>query len=265
MPRLELADGLALFYHDEGAGEPLVLIHGFPLSSEMYQPQRAALSSNFRVITPDLRGMGRSDTSGGALSMATYADDIIALLDQLGIGQAVVGGMSMGGYVVFELLRRHPERVKGVILIDTRAEADSEEARANRLRMIEQARSQGAAAIAEAMLPRLLSERTRQEQPALARFVYEIMAATPVEGIIAALQAMAARRDATDLLPRITVPTLIIVGSEDQVTPPSVAQAMQQAIPDAELVIVEGAAHAANLERPDEVNQVLRRWLQRFG
>jgi 3-oxoadipate enol-lactonase len=267
MPAIDVVDGVSIFFHDEGQGEPLVLIHGFPLTSDLFQPQRAALSHRFRVITPDLRGMGRSDTLPDAsdYSMATYADDIVALLDALGIGQAVVGGMSMGGYVVLALLRRHPERVKGAILLNTRANADSDEGRAGRYKMIEQAQDEGVGTIADAMLPKMLTEQTRVERPELAAFVREMMAGVPVAGIVGALSAMAARPDSTDLLSRIAVPALIIVGSADNVTPPSAAEAMQAAIPDAQLVVIDGAAHAANLERPDEVNRAIEQWMARFG
>lgn len=259
MPTADL-DGVSIFYHDEGQGEPLLLVHGFPLSSDLYQPQRAALSHRFRVITPDLRGMGRSDPLPGAYSMESYADDLSALLDHLGIGQAIVGGMSMGGYVVFALVRRHPDRVKGLILLDTKAAADTEEGRQGRFKMAEQARSEGASAIAEVMLPKMLTEQTLSQQPELAEFVRGMMAATPVEGITGALEAMAARSDSTPLLASIQVPTLIIVGNEDQITPTAVAQEMHKAIPNAELVIIDGAAHAATLERPAAVNQAIEEW-----
>ncbi len=263
MPTVDF-DGVSLFYHDEGQGEPLLLIHGFPFSSAMYQPQRAALSPHMRVIAPDLRGMGQSDVTPGEYSMSDYADDLVALLDHLGVGQAVVGGMSMGGYILFTLLRRHPERVKGIILIDTKPAADNDEQKANRRKMVEQARTQGSAAIAEAMLPTLLAEQTHHQQPELVQFVREMIVATPVDGIVGALEAMAARRDSTDMLTKISVPALIIVGSEDTLTPPSTAEEMHRAIPNSQLVVIDGAAHAANLERPDEVNQAILNWMQQF-
>lgn len=265
MPTFDLLDGLALYYTDEGAGEPIVLIHGFPFGGDLYRPQRAALSSRFRVITPDLRGMGQSDAPPEGYSMDTYADDVVALLDHLGIGQAIVGGMSMGGYVVFALSRRHPNRVKGLILLDTRAGADTEEGKAGRRRMIEQARNAAAGAVADAMLPKMLTEATRQESPELADFLRTMMAATPVDGIVGALQAMIERIDSRPMLPMIAVPTLIIVGSEDTVTPPAAAEEMQREIKDAQLVVIEGAAHAANLERPDEVNRAIAAWLERIS
>jgi len=263
MPTVDI-NGVSLFYHDEGQGEPVLLVHGFPLSSEMYQPQRAALSARFRVITPDLRGFGRSDARDvlhDDMSLDVYADDLAALLDYLGVGQAIVGGMSMGGYVVFALLRRHPERVKGIILIDTKATADTEEAKTNRYRMVEKAQTAGAEAIAEEMLPKLLSEQTRNQQTDLVRFVRDIIVATPVEGLVGALRAMAARPDSTKTVATISAPTLIIVGSDDQLTPPAAAEEMQQQIAGAQLVVVRGAAHVANLERPEEVNRAIENWL----
>lgn len=266
MPTFDIVDGMALFYNDEGQGEPLLLIHGFPLSSELYKPQRAALANRYRVITPDLRAMGRSDVpTNGIYSMDVYADDLVALLDHLGISMITVAGLSMGGYIVFALMRRHPERVKGVILMDTKAGPDTEEGRAGRRKMAEQARAEGAAAIAEVMLPKMLTERTRTEQPELAAFMREMMAATPVEGIVGALDALANRPDSTNTLAQIQVPTLIIVGSEDALTPPSEAEKIRAGIRGAQLVVVDGAAHAANVERPDEVNQALEAFVDQLG
>lgn len=264
MPTFDILDGLTLFYHDEGQGEPVLLIHGFPLSSELYQPQRAALSNRFRVITPDLRGMGRSTAPTGEYSMNIYADDLVALLDALGIGQVIAGGMSMGGYVLFALLRRHPDRIKGIMLLDTKAEPDTEEGKTGRRAMAEQARSQGATSIADTMLPKMLTERTRSERPELATFMREMMAATPVDGIVGALEALAARPDSTPQLRSIAVPTLVIGGREDPITPPAVLEAMQQAIPGAQLALIDGAAHAANVEAPEAVNRAIDDWIGQF-
>ena len=266
MPTFNIVDGMALFYNDEGQGEPLLLIHGFPLSSELYKPQRAAFANRYRLITPDLRAMGRSDVpTNGNYSMDVYADDLVALLDHLGISMITVAGLSMGGYIVFALMRRHPEHVKGVILMDTKAGPDTEEGRAGRRKMAEQARAEGAAAIADVMLPKMLTERTRNEQPELAAFMRDMMAATPVEGIVGALDALANRPDSTDTLAQIQVPTLVIVGAEDTLIPPSEAEKIQAGISGSQLVVVNGAAHAANLERPDEVNQALESFLDQLS
>lgn len=266
MPRFELVNGISLHYYDEGQGEPMLLIHGFPLSSELFQPQRAALLGRYRVITPDLRGMGQSDSTPAQTdySIDAYADDLAALLDHLGIGQAIVAGMSMGGYVLFSLLRRHPNRVRGIILIDTKAGADTEEGKAGRFNMIEQARNEGTGAIANAMLPKMLTEQTRNEQPELVQFMRDMMAATPVDGIVGALYALANRIDSTPMLPTINVPALVLVGSDDPLTPPAVAQEMHSQIPKSQLVVIEGAAHAASIERPVEVNAAIERWLEQF-
>lgn len=257
MPVLDIG-GLSLFYADEGQGEPLLLIHGFPLSSDMYQPQRAALMHRFRVITPDLRGMGKSDVPTDGYSMDAYADDMLALLDNLGISQVTVAGMSMGGYIAFALLRRAPDRIKGLILIDTKASADDEEALQKRRSMIKQVRNEGSEAAADTS--KMLTERTHQENPDLVAFLRTMMMANAADGIIGALDAMINRPDSTPLLSQIRVPTLIIVGSDDPLTPPAVAETMQQAIPNAQLVVIEGAAHAANLEQPEQVNKVILDW-----
>jgi 3-oxoadipate enol-lactonase len=257
MPVLK-ANGLSIFYSDEGQGEPLLLIHGFPLSSQMYVPQRAALKHRFRVITPDLRGMGQSDVPTSGYSMDAYVDDLLALLDHLDIERAVVGGMSMGGYIAFALLRRAPERVKGLVLIDTKATADDEEMLQKRRALIEQVRNGGPKEAADTS--KMLTERTHQENPDLVDYVQSIMLSTPADGIVGALQAMIVRPDSTSMLRTINVPTLIIVGSDDPLTPPESAKQMQQVMPNARLVVIEDAAHASNLERPEDVNRAILDW-----
>jgi pimeloyl-ACP methyl ester carboxylesterase len=187
------------------------------------------------------------------------------LLDYLGIAQAIVGGASMGGYVAFALLRHHPERFKGLLLLGTRAGADNEQNKELRYKMIDQARTAGPAALADMLLPWMVSESTRQEQPDLVMFVRDMMASTPVEGIVGALEAMATRPDSTPLLAGITVPTFIIAGSDDRVAPVSVAEEMQQAIPHAQLNIVQGTSQALNLERTADVNQMITLWASQFN
>jgi pimeloyl-ACP methyl ester carboxylesterase len=224
----------------------------------MWEPQRAALMHRFRVVTPDLRGTGKSDVPTGGYSMAAYADDLLALMDELGIAQTIVGGMSMGGYIAFELLRRAPDRVGGLILIDTKAAADDEEAKSKRRAMINQVRSEGSRAAVQT--EKMFTERTHQEDPDLIKFTRRMMSAMPTDGIVGALNAMIARPDSTAMLSEITVPTLVIVGSDDTLTPPDAARTMQAAIPDAQLTVIEGAAHGANLERPDDVNKAILDW-----
>lgn len=257
MPTFE-TNGGTLYYEDVGHGPPLVLLHGFPLSSDMWQPQRTALQADFRVITPDLRGMGRSGVPVIGYSMDVYAADVAALLNHLQLERVLLGGMSMGGYVVFAFLRRYRERVRGLILIDTQAAPDNEETRAKRSALIDKVRSEGAAAIADTS--KMFSEDTQRTNPELVAQMTSIMQATAVDGIVGALTAMIERPDATAVLQETDVPALVVVGREDPLTPPDEAHAMQAALPHAELLVLDGAAHAANLEQPDIVNQAIRAW-----
>lgn len=262
MPTFE-TNGVTLYYEDVGQGPPLVLLHGFPLSCEMWQPQRAALQSDFRVITPDLRGMGRSTVPATSYSMDGYAADVAALLTHLKLDRVLIGGMSMGGYVVFAFLRRYRQHVRGLILIDTQAAADDDETRAKRSALIDKVRVEGAEAIADTS--KMFSQHTHTTQPELVERMALIMRATAVDGIVGALTAMIERPDATPVLQDTEVPALVVVGQEDPLTPPDEAQAMQAALPDAELLVLDGAAHAANLEQPEVVNHAIRAWAAKIG
>ena len=260
MPTVDL-DGITLHYTDEGTGEPVVLLHGFPLSTELWKPQRAALTATYRVIALDLRGHGRSDPPHGASSIGMYADDVVAILDELGIGQATVAGLSMGGYVVMALLRRHPERVQGVMLLATKAPGDTEAGKQGRNDMIALAEAEGAASVAEKMLPKMLTERTRTENPDLVEFVRTMMASTPVEGIVGALTALRDRPDSTETLSTLRLPALILAGANDELIPPAEAESMHQAITGSRLQIVPDAAHLLNLEQPEIVNAAMLSFL----
>lgn len=260
MPYLTQND-IRLHHTDEGNGEPVLLIHGYPLSHAMWQPQRAALSAGYRVIAPDLRGHGLSDAPTGPITVDVFADDLAALLDALGIGQATVMGLSMGGYVTMALLRRHPQRIRAVALLATKMTADTATGRQGRNEMIILARTEGAAAIADAMLPKMLTEATRSDNPELAAHVHGMMAATPVAGIVGALEALRERPDATATLAAARLPALIVVGENDGVTPPSEAEAMQRTLPGAQLVRIPAAAHLLTLEQPAAVNEALGAFL----
>jgi pimeloyl-ACP methyl ester carboxylesterase len=195
-----------------------------------------------------------------------YADDLAALLDTLGVDDVVLCGLSMGGYVIFEFLRRWRSRVRGLILIDTRAEADGAEARRARDTMAAAARESGAEAVAEAMLPKVLSAASLEHDAATAERIRGIMAATPVAGLVGALAAMRDRHDSTGLLPTLGgLPTLIIVGEEDTITPPDTARRMATAIPGARLVVIPGAAHVPPVEQPAETTSVIREFLRIVG
>jgi 3-oxoadipate enol-lactonase len=244
-----------------GDGPALLLIHGFPLDRSMWAHQVATLA-RWRRIAPDLRGAGFSDAPEQGYTMAAYADDMVRLLDRLRIERAVIAGHSMGGYVVLELLRRHRERVMGLILVDTRAEADTPEGRRGRDALIDVARTQGGAAVAEHLLPRLLGRSTQQTQPQLVEQVREMARRTPVQGIIGALTAMRDRPDSTPHLGAIDVPTLVVVGEEDELTPPAGARALTAAIPLAAMTTIPGAGHLAPLEAPTAVSRVIAEFLE---
>jgi 3-oxoadipate enol-lactonase len=244
-------NGVQLAYRDEGRGRPLLLIHAFPLSSAMWERQIQALSDAYRLIVPDLRGFGASPSVPGTASLDQYADDVAGLLDQLGLEHVSVAGLSMGGYIAFALLRRHRERVDALVLADTRPQPDTEEGRRAREQSAQLAEQQGAGAIADQMLPKLLSSNAPEQLRAELRGIIE---ANDRAGIAAALRAMAARPDSTPLLATIAVPTLIIVGAEDGLTPPSDARAMHAAIAGSQLVELPSAGHLANMEAPEAFN-----------
>jgi pimeloyl-ACP methyl ester carboxylesterase len=255
--------GLTLGYDATGSGRPLLLLHGYPLNRKMWQPQLEQLVDAANVIAPDLRGHGDSDAPGGAYSMDQLADDAVALLDQLNLtGPAVVGGFSMGGYVALAFYRRHPARVAGLILAATKANADSEAARANREISAALAHDKGPAAIAEAMLPKLLAPHTYLAHPGLVAEVRRMILSTPVNGIVGDLLGMKDRADSTELLPQNDRPVLVIHGQDDQLIPPSEAEATAARLPHARLVLVPSAGHLLNLEQPETFNAEVRVFLK---
>lgn len=244
---------------DTGSGRPILWIHGFPLSSSIFEKQLAI--GGVRHVMPDLPGFGQTPPQEGEPSIDDYARMLLEMLDARGIDRAVFAGLSMGGYICFAAARVAPERISGLILIDTRETADTEDAKKQRFETIEKVRVEGVRPIVDSMLPKMLTSEAPQEMKDRVR---EIMSATSPEGAIAALRAMATRPDATPLLPRIDVPTLVIVGEEDGITPPSDAERMAAAIPAATLVRLAGAAHLSNYQRADECNRACRLFLERL-
>jgi pimeloyl-ACP methyl ester carboxylesterase len=247
-------------YLEAGEGQPLLLIHAFPFSANQWLPQLSVVPAGWRFVAPDLRGLGGSPPGvvpGGTITMDTHADDMLELMAHLEMPRAVVCGLSMGGYVALAIVRRAAERVRGLVLADTRAAADSEEGRANRDRMIALVEREGPSAVAREMLPKLLGERTRREQPDLVDVLTGMIEANTPEGIAAAIRAMKARPDSRDLLGRITCPTLVIVGEEDVLTPPADAQVLQQGIGGARLQSIPGVGHMTNLEAPQAFSRAL--------
>jgi pimeloyl-ACP methyl ester carboxylesterase len=251
----------SLSYESVGDGRPVVLLHAFPLSQEMWASQRG-LADRFRVITPDLFGFGGSSLPPDGWSMDSMADALAEFLPGIGINDPVVlGGLSMGGYVALAFVRKYPDRLRGLILADTRAEADTDEAKANRDKTIAFARENSAAAVVEQMLPKLLGNFTQSNRPNVMAEVRRIGASQSVPGITASLAALRDRPDATSTLPGIRVPTLVVVGAEDTITPPDVARKMAEAIPDTRLEIIPTAGHLSNLECSAEFTTAVRMFL----
>ena len=255
-----LPGGLQLAYDEAGSGMPLLLVHGWPHDRTMWASQLAGLATYARVLAPDLRGAGGSTVSG-PYTIDQYADDLVAFLESLGIASAVVCGLSMGGYIAFSMLRRHRERIRGLVLADTRATADTDEIRANREKLIALIEQDGTAALAERQIEPMLGRSTRERQPLLVETVRRMMAAVPPEGAIGALRAMAARSDSTPLLGTIDVPTLVVGGAEDGIIAPDVLRSMAASIPRSRIEILEQGGHLCPLERPTTFNHVVSEFL----
>ena len=247
--------GRRLAWLEAGAGWPVILLHAFPLKAEMWRPQLEAVPPGWRFIAPDLRGFGRAylrrlmtEDGAPALTVADYAADIFALMDALEMDDAVIGGLSMGGYVAFAMFRQAPARFAGMILADTRPQADTVQGREARVQMRALLAERGPSAVADQMLPKLFSPAAAPDVVAAARQMIE--AADPA-AIDAAIGALMSRPDSTPDLERMTRGTLVIVGEDDVITPVADARAMQNAIPRSTLTVIPGAGHLSNLERPD--------------
>lgn len=252
-------NGRPVVYHAEGIGEPLVFIHAFPLNGEMWRPQIAELVEDYKTITFDLPGFGDSPPAKETSSMESYASTIAAILDDANVRQpAVFVGLSMGGYILFEFFRRFPERVRGLVLANTRAQPDTEESKQERERTARRVLQDGPGVVAESMLPKLLSPEASDDLRAQVRSM--IMAASP-EGIAGALRAMADRPDSQPTLADFNLPVLVIAGEQDGITPPADAEAMADEIAGSSLEVIEGAGHLSNLEQPHAFNAALRRYL----
>lgn len=248
---------------DQGQGPPILFVHGFPLNHTMWQAQLDAFAGSHRVIAPDLRGFGASGVSQATLSMERFADDLDALLNALGVDEPITYcGLSMGGYVAWEFIRKYGSRLKALVLCDTRAAADSPEAVDNRRKMAQLVLENGVEPIAKAMTPKLLSQATLDSQPDVGRRLSEMILSTRPETVAAALHAMAERADATEKLGSIGVPTLMVVGSEDILSTVDEMRGMSEAVPGANLVVIDGAGHMSPMEDPQAVNAALASFLE---
>ena len=256
----------SLRYFESGGGRPLLLVHAFPLSADMWLPQLHRVPHGWRFIAPDLRGFrgvgpAFEDPGLAGLSIDDYADDVLALMTHLEVERATVCGLSMGGYVAFGMMRRAASRVAGLVLSNTRAAADTDAAKAGRDKMIDLARAEGPAGIAREMVPKLLGATTRERQPDLEEAVRRLILVNSVEGITTALGALKARPDSTPLLASINCPALVITGDEDVIIPVAEAEAMHRAMPASSLVVLPRVGHLANLEAPNEWGSALERFL----
>jgi pimeloyl-ACP methyl ester carboxylesterase len=256
---------LAYLETGAGHGRTLVLLHAFPLNATMWQPQFSAPPPGWRVIAPDFAGLGSTDDHArAAVALDDYAHDVVTLLDRLGIGRAVVAGVSLGGYVALALARLVPARLAGLVLVDTKAPADSPEAREGRARMLDVLDDRGTGGVADDMLPRLLGETSRREQPALVEHLRSTILTNDPEGVRRAILRLRDRPDATPGLASIAVPTLVVVGDEDVVTPPEEAVCLAEGIPGARLERIASAGHLSSLEQPAAFNRVLADFLSRL-
>jgi pimeloyl-ACP methyl ester carboxylesterase len=257
---------MRLAYSDEGTGPIVVLLHGFPLNRSMWDAQIRALAPNYRVIAPDLRGHGESPAPDGVYTMETMAEDVLALLDHLGIaGPVVLGGLSMGGYVALALALNHPMRVGGLILTDTRAMADTPEAAAKREETAQAVlRTGDVCPVIDGMLPRLFSQSTFRERPGLVPPIKAVMEGTPPPGVVGSLRGMACRADSRDRLKEIACPVLVAVGEDDVISPRDEMKSMSDTLPESRFVVIPGAGHLAPYEKPDAFNSALLDFLRDF-
>jgi pimeloyl-ACP methyl ester carboxylesterase len=268
-------------YIESGVGTPLVLLHAFPVDARMWNPARVRLEDQMRVVTPDQRGLGESALDGSsarslpalaedrtveAPSIDVAAADILALLDRLELPRVVLGGCSMGGYVAMAVLRAAPQRVAGLLLVDTKAVADNDEQRANRLNVADRAERDGTDGwLAESTLPNLLGRTTHEQRPEVVAGVRKLIDAQPPDGVAWAQRAMAGRPDSADTLRSYSGPALVLVGEEDTLTPPENARELANALPNGELVTLPGVGHLSPFESPDAFADTVRPWLTRVG
>ena len=243
-------------YLEAGTGWPVVLLHAFPLSAEMWRPQLDRVPDGWRFIAPEMFDLPPE----GGRSIDDYARAVHILLDELRVDTAVIGGLSMGGYVAFAMFRQEPERFSGIVLADTRPQADTPEGRAGREQMRRLLARDGVRAVADQMVPRLLSAHALQDDD-IAKAVRALIERVPEPAVDAALQAMMTRPDSSLLLAHMSCPALVVVGEEDSLTPPDVSDAMQRELPRSTLTVIPGVGHLSNLEAPDQFSKALEDFL----
>ncbi len=259
-----------LHYIDIGVSTatPIVFIHGFPFSHRMWtfpggQTETAAPTN--RVIAYDVRGHGDSEVGDGQYSIELLVDDFIGLLDHLSISKTVVAGLSMGGYIALRAIERHPDRFRGLVLCDTKSEGDSNDAKIKRAASIKAVKANGPRQFAQNFVANVFTPDSFNTKPEAVKAIQSIIERTAPLSLCGTMLALAARTDTTNALPSIAVPTLIMVGEHDALTPPAASQAMHEKIPQSELHIIPGAAHMSNIENTAEFNNHLLEFLKRIG
>lgn len=249
---------MKLAFDDIGKGAPVVFLHAFPLSRTMWNQTASSLSTEgYRVITPDLRGFGESENGDALYKIADMASDVAELLEHLGIQRAIIGGLSMGGYVTFNLFRLYPEKFAGLVFCDTKPDAESDETLEIRYQLIKNIEDQGSQALADQLLPHLVSEHTISNNPRLISKLTREFLSCPPQSAIAATRGIAERKDHRYILNKIDIPTLLIFGEHDKITNLEIAKSMNREILDSKLVIIKNSGHYSNLEQPIAFNSAL--------
>ena len=260
MPQIAFSD-LSLHYQESGVGTPVILIHGHPFDCTSWLPQLIASFPGFRLIAPDLRNFGRTTSPNPPAGFSTYARDLIALADALALDEFYVAGLSMGGQIALEIAAAAPGRLLGLILCDTFAQLDTPAKKAGRFALAARLDSEGMAAYALEVLPKMLCAKTIAERPEVAAELVRMIERAPAHGASAALRTRAERRDYLPLLPTLNLPTLIVVGAHDEFTPVADAELMHQHIRNSTLAVLEDAGHLTNLEQPAAFNRALASFL----
>lgn len=258
-----MINGLQVAYTDEGEGAPLLLVHGFPLHRGTWSKQVEAFKASYRVIAPDLRGFGESEATAGPVPMSRFAEDLYALMHYLNTGPVFLAGHSMGGYVALAFAKAFPQALRGLVLVGTKAGADTPEVAAARRAVAKKVRAEGPSAVANTMAPMMLSASNMDA--AVVASVQALMRPAKPEGFIGALLGMAERPDAGAWLGKIRVRTLVIAGTDDTLIPPSESEALMMAIPGAQLKLIPKAGHLVAFERADAFNEALWVWLAWCG
>ena len=260
----EKINGLAIYDNGARGKTPVVFIHGFPFDHTMWEPQIRALGDTHRVISYDVRGHGKSESGDGQYTIELFVDDLMEILSHLRLEPVVLCGLSMGGYIALRAVERHADRFKGLVLCDTKAEADSNEAKIKRAGTVRAIKKDGVEPFAKEFIKSVLTEKTLQTNPKLVESTLNMIRGNKALCICGALLALAARTDTTASLVKMNLPTLILVGGEDKLTPPSVSEAMSKSLPHAEMHVIPAAAHLSNLENPVLFNEKLLAFLKKF-